>query len=45
MEYKTVSHWTGSEINDEMIKIAQEKFAPVFISVDASSVKKIRTSE
>jgi hypothetical protein len=45
MEYITASHWTGSEINDEMIKIAQEKFVPVFMSVDASSVQTIRTSE
>ena len=49
MEYKmgfvTVSHWTATEMSDEMIQIAQDKFVPMIMSVGASGVQMVRTGD
>ena len=45
MEFVTVSHWTASEMSDEMIQIAQDKFVPMIMSVGASGVQMVRTGD
>ena len=45
MGFVTVSHWTASEMSDEMIQIAQEKFVPMIMSVGASGVQMVRTGD
>ena len=45
MGFVTVSHWTATEMNDEMIQIAQDKFVPMIMSVGASGVQMVRTGD
>ena len=45
MGFVTVSHWSATEMNDEMIQTAQEKFVPMSMSVGASSVQMVRTGD
>ena len=45
MGFVTVSHWTASEMSDEMIQIAQDKFVPMIMSVGASGVQMVRTGD
>lgn len=45
MSYSTVSHWNVTEWNDEMVAIAQDKFAPLIMSVGARKVQMIRTGD
>ena len=45
MGFVTVSHWTATEMSDEMIQIAQDKFVPMIISVGASGVQMVRTGD
>ena len=45
MGFVTVSHWTASEMSDEMIQIAQDKFVPMIMSVGATGVQMIRTGD
>tara|TARA_B100001059_G_scaffold191332_1_gene194458 strand:+ start:495 stop:779 length:285 start_codon:yes stop_codon:yes gene_type:complete len=43
MGFVTVSHWSTTEMSDEMIQTAQDKFVPMIMSVGASSVQMVRT--
>ena len=45
MGFVTVSHWTATEINDEMMTIAQEQFVPMIMSVGAIGVQMVRTGD
>ncbi|MCP5076267.1 MAG: hypothetical protein GY947_23595 [Rhodobacteraceae bacterium] len=45
MAYVTVTHWTATEMNDEMMAIAQEKFVPMVMAVGADSVQMVRTGD
>ena len=45
MGFVTVSHWSATEMSDEMIQIAQDKFVPMIMSVGASSVQMVRTGD
>ena len=45
MGFVTVSHWTATEMSDEMIQIAQDKFVPMIMSVGASGVQMVRTGD
>ena len=45
MAYVTVTHWTTTEMTDEMITAANEKFIPMIMQVGASSVQILRTGE
>lgn len=45
MSFITVSHWTSTEITDEMIMRATDKFIPMIMSLGASSVKMVRTGD
>jgi len=45
MGFVTVSHWSASEMSDEMIQIAQDKFVPMIMSVGASGVQMVRTGD
>ena len=45
MGFVTVSHWTASEMSDEMIQIARDKFVPMIMSVGASGVQMVRTGD
>ena len=45
MAFVTVSHWTSTEISDEMISTANEKFIPLIMGVGASGVQMVRTGE
>ena len=45
MAYVTVSHWTATEMTDEMIATANEKFVPMIMAVGASSVQMVRTGD
>ncbi len=45
MAYVTISHWTATEMTDEMIATANEKFVPMIISVGASGVQMVRTGD
>ena len=45
MPFVSVSHWTSTEITDEMIATANEKFIPLIIAVGASGVQMVRTGE
>ncbi len=45
MAFVTVSHWTSTEISEEMISTANEKFIPLIMSVGASGVQMVRTGE
>ncbi len=45
MAFVTVSHWTSTEISDEMILTADEKCIPLIMRVGASGVQMVRTGE
>ena len=45
MTYVTISHWTATEMTDEMIATANLKFVPMIMSVGASSVQMVRTGD
>ena len=45
MAFVTVSHWTSTEISEEMISTANEKFIPLIMGVGASEVQMVRTGE
>jgi len=45
MGFVTVSHWSATEMNDEMIQTAQDKFVPMIMSVGASGVQMVRTGD
>tara|TARA_B100000780_G_C20840313_1_gene333935 strand:- start:250 stop:534 length:285 start_codon:yes stop_codon:yes gene_type:complete len=45
MSFVTVSHWTSTEITDEMIITANKKFIPLIMAAGASGVKIVRTGE
>ena len=45
MGFVTVSHWSTTEMSDEMIQTAQDKFVPMIMSVGASSVQMVRTGD
>ena len=45
MAFVTVSHWTSTEISDEMILTANEKFIPLIMRVGASGVQIVRSGE
>tara|TARA_A100001015_G_C14741412_1_gene613838 strand:- start:220 stop:504 length:285 start_codon:yes stop_codon:yes gene_type:complete len=45
MGYVTVSHWTATEMSDEMVEIAQAKFIPMVLKTGASGVQMVRTGE
>lgn len=45
MSFVSVSHWTSTEISDEMIATANEKFIPLIMGVGASSVQMVRTGD
>ena len=45
MAFVTVSHWTSTEISDEMISTANEKCIPLIMRVGASGVQMVRTGE
>ena len=45
MAFSTISHWTSTEMSDEMISTATKKFIPLIMSVGASGVQMVRTGE
>lgn len=45
MAFASISHWTTTEWNDELLAIAQDKFVPLILSVGASCVQMVRTGE
>jgi hypothetical protein len=45
MAYVTITHWTTTDMTDEMIAIANEKYVPMFLQVGASSVQMVRTGD
>ena len=45
MGFVTVSHWTATEMTDEMIQTAQDKFVPMIMSVGATGVQMVRTGD
>jgi hypothetical protein len=45
MAYMTVSHWSATEMNDEMMATATEKFPPMIMAAGASAVQMIQTSD
>lgn len=45
MAYVTISHWSATEITDEMIEAATSQFAPMIMSAGASAVQMVRTGE
>ena len=45
MAYASISHWTITEWNDELESIARDKFVPLIMSVGASRVQMIKTSD
>ena len=45
MAYATISHWTTTEWNDDLVAIAQDKFVPLILSCGASRVQMVRTGD
>ena len=45
MGFVTVSHWTATEMTDEMIQTALDKFVPMIMSVGATGVQMVRTGD
>ena len=45
MSFVMVSHWRSTEITDEMIATANQKFIPLIIGVGASGVQMVRTGD
>ena len=45
MAFVAVSHWTSTEISDEMISTANEKCIPLIMRVGANGVQMVRTGE
>jgi hypothetical protein len=45
LAFVTVSHWIATEMTEEMIATANEKFVPMIMAVGASSVQMVRTGD
>ena len=45
MAFITISHWTSTDMSDETIAVAQDKFIPMIMSVGATGVQMVRTGE
>ncbi len=45
MAYLTISHWIATEITDEMMAMANERFVPMIMSAGASGVQMVRTGD
>ena len=45
MSFITVSHWTSTEMSDETVAEARDKFLPMIMSAGATSVQMVRTGE
>ena len=45
MAYSTISNWTATEWNESLEAIARDSFVPLIMSVGASRVQMIRTSD
>ena len=45
MSYATISHWTTTEWDDEMVAAARDKFVPLILSCGATRVQMVRTGD
>jgi hypothetical protein len=45
LAYVTLTHWTTTTLNDDLVAAANEKFVPMIMQVGASSVQVMRTGE
>ena len=45
MAFVTISHWTATEMSNELMETAKNKFMPMIMSVGANGVQMIRTGE
>jgi hypothetical protein len=45
MSFVTISHWTATEITDDMTAKANEKFVPLIIANGATGVQMVRTGD
>jgi len=45
LAYVTLTLWSAEEMTDEMLATAQEKYVPMILSVGATGVQMVRTSE
>ena len=45
MAYVTLTLWSASEMSDEMIATANEKYVPLVMSVGATGVQMVRTGD
>ena len=45
MSFVTISHWTATEMTDDMIAKANEKFVPLVIANGATGVQMVRTGD
>jgi hypothetical protein len=45
MSFVSISHWTATEITDDMIAKANEKFIPLVIANGATGVQMVRTGD
>ena len=45
MAFVTISHWIATEMSDELMETAKNKFMPMIMGVGASGVQMIRTGE
>jgi hypothetical protein len=45
LAFVTVSHWTATEMTDEMTATANEKFVPSIMATGASGVQMVRTGD
>lgn len=45
MAFITLTHWTGTEMNDEMISAARDTFVPLIKGVGADRVEMVRTGD
>jgi len=45
MAFVTVSHWTATELSDDLIETATTKFIPLIMAMGASGVQMVRTGE
>ena len=45
MAYISITHWTGTEMNDDMIAAARGTFVPMIMEVGADRVEMVRTGD
>lgn len=45
MPFVSVSHWTATEITDETVKTASERFLPVILEAGATAVQMVKTGD